>query len=100
MPRGAAAHLLVGRELPAAARIADRRRVDAGEVPELSLSAPETSHAKHGLLEAGWRRFVDRGFQDCVCHVFSFGSNFNATPFMQYRSPVGRGPSGNRWPRW
>ena len=23
-----------------------------------------------------------------------------ATPFMQYRSPVGRGPSLNTWPRW
>jgi hypothetical protein len=26
--------------------------------------------------------------------------NFNAAEFMQYRSPVGGGPSGNTWPRW
>ena len=23
-----------------------------------------------------------------------------ATPFMQYRNPVGCGPSENTWPRW
>ena len=28
------------------------------------------------------------------------GSNVIATPFMQNRSPVGAGPSGNTWPRW
>src|SRR3954470_14257475 len=28
------------------------------------------------------------------------GSNFSDTPFMQYRSPVGPGPSGKTWPRW
>src|SRR4051794_9476476 len=27
-------------------------------------------------------------------------SNFIDTPFMQYRSPVGGGPSGKTWPRW
>ena len=27
------------------------------------------------------------------------GSNFTATPFMQYRSPVGGGPSLKTWPR-
>ena len=28
-----------------------------------------------------------------------FGSNFNAAELMQYRSPVGLGPSSNTWPR-
>ena len=28
------------------------------------------------------------------------GSNFSDTPFMQYRWPVGGGPSGKTWPRW
>src|SRR5215204_974016 len=28
------------------------------------------------------------------------GSNFSDTPFMQYRCPVGCGPSSNTWPRW
>src|SRR5579884_4100244 len=31
---------------------------------------------------------------------FHSGMNFNATPLMQYRSPVGGGPSGKTWPRW
>ena len=26
--------------------------------------------------------------------------NVRATPFMQYRFPVGGGPSSNTWPRW
>jgi len=30
----------------------------------------------------------------------SFGSNFNAAPLMQYRNPVGFGPSSKTWPRW
>ena len=29
------------------------------------------------------------------CHRGSFGSKSSATPFMQYRSPAGAGPSGN-----
>lgn len=32
-------------------------------------------------------------------HYSAFGSNFMATPFMQYRRPVGRGPSLNTCPR-
>jgi hypothetical protein len=28
------------------------------------------------------------------------GSNSSETPFMQYRKPVGRGPSAKTWPRW
>ena len=32
--------------------------------------------------------------------VYSPGTNFNDTPFMQYRNPVGFGPSGKTWPRW
>src|SRR5688572_10636778 len=28
------------------------------------------------------------------------GIKRNAAEFMQYRSPVGLGPSSNRWPRW
>jgi hypothetical protein len=28
------------------------------------------------------------------------GLKVNAAPFMQYRSPVGLGPSSNTWPRW
>jgi EAL domain len=29
----------------------------------------------------------------------AFGTNFKATPFMQYRRPVGFGPSSKTWPR-
>jgi hypothetical protein len=28
------------------------------------------------------------------------GSNAKQIELMQYRSPVGLGPSGNTWPRW
>jgi hypothetical protein len=30
----------------------------------------------------------------------SLGMNFNDAEFMQYRSPVGKGPSLKTWPRW
>src|SRR5438552_3007863 len=35
----------------------------------------------------------------CVLRAYFFGSNSSARPFMQYRRPVGSGPSGNTCPR-
>src|SRR5215813_2403005 len=32
-------------------------------------------------------------------HFYVFGSKCSATPFIQYRRPVGPGPSSNTWPR-
>ncbi len=34
-----------------------------------------------------------------ACYFFSAGLKSSATPFMQYRRPVGLGPSSNTCPR-
>ena len=39
---------------------------------------------------------ADFAVMNYTCHL---GSNFIATPFIQYRWPVGFGPSSNTWPR-
>jgi hypothetical protein len=41
-----------------------------------------------------------RDFQPAERLLPAAGRNASATPFMQYRSPVGFGPSSNTWPKW
>jgi len=123
VPREAGAHFAIRRVRRVAGRVADGRRVDARELPELLLRPPETAHAEqrrpqtvrerrleampvhevrvghtHPFGTAGqrfdWRRNA-QGFHG----VFLSGSKARAAPFMQYRMPVGGGPSGNKWPR-
>src|SRR5215217_5031767 len=57
VPGTAAANLLVGRVRCEASRIADRRRVNAVDLPELTLGTPEAAEAKHrGAYTVGeWR---------------------------------------------
>lgn len=46
-------------------------------------------------------QFCGLWFIDIRCvHLSSEGVNVRATPFIQYRRPVGCGPSLNTWPRW
>src|SRR2546423_3772001 len=82
MTGGVRAHILVGRIVERAARIADARARHPVELPECRLDAPEASRAERCLL----------------LHYSS--SRFNAAELMQYRRPVGRGPSGKTCPRW
>src|SRR4029077_18640375 len=95
--RRTAAHLAIRRVLRRAGRVADGRRVDARLLPELLLSAPEAAHAEHGKLEPiGKWRLDAMVIHEMFVHYFcSSGSKFIAAPFMQYRRPVGCGPSGN-----
>src|SRR6266508_1332102 len=76
------AHVLVGRIVERPARIADARLRDAVELAERGFDAPETA-----------------GAERCGLHHYS-SSSFNAAELMQYRRPVGCGPSGNTCPRW
>src|SRR5512132_1554231 len=75
------AHVFVRRILERAAAVADTRARDAVELAERRLDAPEAAGAERCLL----------------LHYSS--SSLSAAELMQYRSPVGRGPSGNTWPR-
>src|SRR5439155_23702967 len=82
MARAVRADVLVGRIVERPARVADTRTRHAFDLPERSLDAPEASSAERCLL----------------LHYSS--SRFSAAELMQYRRPVGRGPSGNTCPRW
>src|SRR6185503_13528861 len=61
-----AADLFVGRVRGRAAGIADRRRDDAGELPEVLLGTPEAAEAEHGGLRALWPRTGQRRAEDRV----------------------------------
>ncbi len=62
----AGAHLLVGRVRRVAAGVADRRRVDAGRLPEHPLGAPEAAHADDRGLEAVGERRAERRAEHLV----------------------------------
>src|SRR5215211_271867 len=62
----AAADLLVRRVRRVAARVAHRGRVDAVELPEQALSAPEAAHADDELLHLLGKRRRQRGAEDVV----------------------------------
>src|SRR4051812_42383704 len=64
--RPAGADLLVGRIRRLAARVADRRGVDAGRLPEDPLRAPEAAEPELDLLEAVGERRVERRAEDVV----------------------------------
>src|SRR5262249_43016445 len=62
-----AADLLVARVRREAAGIADRRRVDAGQLPELALGAPEAAEPEHRPLEPlGERRLEPRAIDEML----------------------------------
>src|SRR2546423_11318366 len=82
MTGGVRAHILIGRVVERAARIADARARHTVELPECRLDPPEAA-----------------GPERCLLFHYS-SSRFNAAELMQYRRPVGCGPSGNTCPRW
>src|SRR5262249_24928580 len=61
----AAAHFAIGGIGSVAAGVADRRAVDAFELPELPFRAPEAAHREHRQLFA-WKRGLHRGAEDRV----------------------------------
>ena len=66
MAGAAAADLAVARVLRAAAGVADRGRVDAGQLPEEALGAPEAAHADEDVLDALGERGQERRAEDDV----------------------------------
>src|SRR5262249_45828348 len=98
--RRPAADLAVCRILRVTRRVADGRGVHTGLLPELLLSAPEAAHAEQrDLRSLGKRRLDWMLVHEMRSHLSSFpgfaGVKSSAAPFMQYRRPVGCGPSGN-----
>jgi len=83
------ADLLVGRVDGCAACVAGNYALDAVNLPEDRLDTPETTAGESRNFR--WGTLV----QSCPS-----GTNFSAKPFIQYRLPVGGGPSSKTWPRW
>ena len=73
-PVRAAADLLVGRVRRVAAGVADRGRVDAGQLPEEPLGAPEAAHARRRRLESLRERRLERRAE----HVVAAGHRASA----------------------
>ncbi len=102
-------HLLVGRIDLGAAGITGGGGEDAVDLVESRLDAPETTAGEHGcgarLRLGGGKRDNRQQGRERKPDLFhqapaAVGLKIMATPFMQYRRPVGFGPSSNTWPRW
>jgi hypothetical protein len=59
------------------------------------------AHSRHSLQRKR-RRLVRRRLCLPVYEAFvlPLDTKFKEAEFMQYRNPVGFGPSSNTWPRW
>lgn len=82
-------------------RLADRFTLDHRRFEHRIKKAPDNTvmeYAQRARIEAGVFDFYCLRY--CGAYLDGSGTNSSTMEFMQYRLPVGGGPSSNRCPKW